>query len=116
MEDAANAEKASSIFGGAKPVNTAAKEREIEERLNRQKQQEKERWEQDREQQRRYAGCHSDQSGFHAHPSCHGDTTGMLCHLLAGLCLVSFFVCFVHLCQLCNFYVLLLWFYINVLF
>lgn len=33
----ADAVTASSIFGGAKPVDTAAREREIEERLNREK-------------------------------------------------------------------------------
>lgn len=37
--------KSASIFGGAKPVDTAAKEREIEERLNRQKEMENEQQE-----------------------------------------------------------------------
>ena len=46
--------RAASIFGSAKPVDTAAREREIEERLARQKEQEKERLEQEREKRLRY--------------------------------------------------------------
>ena len=46
--------RAASIFGAARPVDTAAREREIEERLNKQKELEKERIEQEREKRLRY--------------------------------------------------------------
>ncbi|XP_066300821.1 eukaryotic translation initiation factor 4B-like isoform X3 [Branchiostoma lanceolatum] len=44
----AQAKSSSNIFGGAKPVDTAAKEREIEEKLARQKVEEEERYHQER--------------------------------------------------------------------
>ena len=42
--------KAASIFGGAKPVNTAAREREIEERLAKQREMEREQEEKENRQ------------------------------------------------------------------
>ncbi len=49
-------ERSSSIFGNAKPVDTAAREREIEDKLQKQKDFDHERWEQEKENRARYLG------------------------------------------------------------
>ena len=57
MEDAAQSDRSSSIFGSAKPVDTAAKEREIEERLLRQHDFDAQKVEQEKETRYRYGGA-----------------------------------------------------------
>ena len=48
-----SSERSSSIFGSAKPVDTAAREREIENRLRKEKEDEQNRIDRDRESQNR---------------------------------------------------------------
>ncbi|KAJ8307463.1 hypothetical protein KUTeg_015547 [Tegillarca granosa] len=60
--DASNAPEKSSIFGSAKPVDTAAKEREIEERLQRKREEERRHLEEEKENRNLYSNSQSQEN------------------------------------------------------